>query len=484
MENKMTREEIVSSLPAYNKKVEMRRRINLIASFIALGFVLAVFVYLKFFNTQFEVADGEIRVKSSTAWVVRIPAEYKGQKITKVGDIAPGDLPDARFLYIEDGIESIHPGEPALFGNETIVAVRLPNTLNYISNKAFMKYYALKKVYWDAAPENTVIGRKAFMYTQIRKFVIPEGVTAIGDMCFYQCEKLEKVTMPDTLTKLGVGAFAYCGNLETVQLPKKIDLVSDFLFSECLNLKTVEMGDNIRAIGRFAFYNTSVTEEQFPDDLYYAAYHTADAMNKMGRKRGWYSGSPAKVVLLDKRGDDVNSEYFEYETIFYDKEKEKEFFVEKNKIPPEVFEEPADSDRIWIEGTYYKLPLKHEDFFANGEWEIIDEEKRTKDVYYRLKHIETGHVMDIYENTERTKIENLVVRYHMDYCCIVLPGGIPMGDSLGHRYCMEDYLPSDRNTFITDSETFLIGPKDNPVECEYIFDRVVFDQPTFILRFI
>lgn len=475
MENKMTREEIVSSLPAYNKNVEMRRRINLIASFIALGFVLAVFVYLKFFNTQFKVSDGEIGVKSSTAWVVRIPAEYKGQKITKVGDIDPGDFPDARFLYIEDGIESIYLGEPALFGNETIVAVRLPNTLNYISNKAFMKYYALKKVYWDAAPENTVIGKKAFMYTQIRKFVIPEGVTVIGDMCFYDCEKLEEVTMPATLTKLGVGAFAYCGNLETVQLPKKIDLVSDFLFSQCNNLKTVEMGDNIRAIGRFAFYNTPVTEEQFPDNLHYAAYYPADAMYKME--------SPAELVLLNKRGDAADSEYFESETIFYDKEKEKEFFAEKNKIPPEVFEEPADSDRIWIEGKYYKLPLKHEDFFANDEWEIIDEEKRTKDVYYQLKHIETGHVMDIYENMERTKIENLVVRYHMDYCSIVLPGGIPMGDSLGHHYCIEDYLSSDSNTFITDTETFLIGPKDNPVECEYIFDSAVYSQPTCILYF-
>ena len=135
----ITREEIVASLSVYNKKVKIGRTIHLITSFIILCFVLAIFVYLKFFNTQFEVSDGVISVNNSTAWVIRIPAEYQGEQITEF-KLPEGSWPDARFLYIEDGIERIH-GELLFLGNDKIVAVRLPNTLNYISSNAFAKYY-------------------------------------------------------------------------------------------------------------------------------------------------------------------------------------------------------------------------------------------------------------------------------------------------------------------------------------------------------
>lgn len=480
MENKITREEIVASLSVYNKKVKIGRTIHLITSFIILCFVLAIFVYLKFFNTQFEVSDGVISVNNSTAWVIRIPAEYQGEQITEF-KLPEGSWPDARFLYIEDGIERIH-GELLFLGNDKIVAVRLPNTLNYISSNAFAKYYSLRKVYWDAPPENTVIGRMAFMYTNIREFTIPEGVTCVGDMCFFDCDKLEKVTMPDSLKKLGVGTFAYCGELETVQLPENIDLVPDFLFMECEKLKTVEMGDNIRAIGRFSFFNTCVTQEQYPENLYYASYHTADATDEPS---SWIEPT-SFVCFIVGHEDYVTSKIIEYDTIYYDKEKEKEFFAEKNGAPLEVFDEPVNSDRIWMEGKYYKLPLKQEDFFGSDEWEVIEEDynEYKNTTYYTFRNRKSGHVMNLDINNASGAIVKMYVRYHKEYCSIVLPGGIPVGDSLGHYYCLEEYLDVLKNReFITDSERFLIGPEDCPVECEYFIERDFYDHPIFTLDF-
>ncbi len=467
--------EIVASLPAYDKKEKIRRTIQMSLSFISLGIVLVIFVYLKFFNTQFVVSDGEISVEKSTAWVVRVPAEYKGEQITDFY-LYGSEYQDTRFLYIEDGIERIQ-GKQNWFANEKILAVRLPNTLNYISHGAFAKYYSLRKVYWDAAPENAVIGRMAFMYTDIKEFTIPEGVTTVGDLCFYDCENLKKVTMPESLVKLGVGTFAYCTKLETVQLSEKMDLIPDFLFTECRNLKTVEMGENIRAIGRFSFYNTCVTKEQYPKNLYYASYHTADSI-----KTPWRS--LVDCLLGDE--DFKSSTLSELDTIYYDKEKESEFFAEKNEIPLEVFDEPVNSDRIWIEGKYYKLPLRQEDFLGSDEWEVLEEDydEDSDYTYYTFGNRKSGREMRMSINKASGEAARLYVYYNEDYCSIVLPGGIPMGDSLTHYYCLEEYLDVVKNRgFITYSESFLIGPEDCPVECEIIIKRRNYSQSSFGLNF-
>ena len=59
------------------------------------------------------------------------------------------------------------------------------------------------------------IGNDAFNNNNsrnIKRVVIPEGVTEIGGGAFADCQYLEYVSFPSTLTTLGGGAFSYCGN--------------------------------------------------------------------------------------------------------------------------------------------------------------------------------------------------------------------------------------------------------------------------------
>lgn len=464
-ENTITREEIVAALPAYDRKVTTGATVKVIISFISLALVFAVFVYLKVFNTQFSVREDYycegryvLEVEKTTAWILRCPAEYQGKEIKEVWDIGSSTCPDVRFVYMEDGIEEYQESYGMTWETK-IIAIRLPDTIKYIAPHAFENWSSLKKVYWDVAPENTVIGACAFAGSGLREFTIPEGVTYVGWKCFYKCKKLEKVTMPDSVTKAGVGTFAYCKSLEEVQLSENIDLIPDFMFSECTNLKTVEMGDNIRAIGHYAFYDTLVTQEQFPDNLYYyTTYHSDD-------KQG---GIHTEDILRDYDPHFTPSLHSEYETVYYDKVKEKQFFAEKYGAPLEVFDEPADSDRIWIEGKYYQLPLKTEDFLENAEWEA--EEIADSD-FIRLKHAKTGHIMYLALNRENGKEDSLYVMHEEAYCSIVLPGGIPMGDSLAHYYCLEKYSSRFKDEFVSGYESFFIGTEDNPIECYYNINR-------------
>lgn len=52
--------------------------------------------------------------------------------------------------------------------------------------------------------------------SSIKKLVVEEGVTSIGDYAFYGCENLTEVTLPDGLKTIGARAFVYCYALNTI----------------------------------------------------------------------------------------------------------------------------------------------------------------------------------------------------------------------------------------------------------------------------
>ncbi len=53
----------------------------------------------------------------------------------------------------------------------------------------------------------------------IKKVVVNDGVTSIGDFAFRNCTNLESVTISDSATKIGRYAFDGCGNLKSLSMP-------------------------------------------------------------------------------------------------------------------------------------------------------------------------------------------------------------------------------------------------------------------------
>ena len=88
----------------------------------------------------------------------------------------------------------------------------------------------------------------------IKRIIIDDGVTSIGDYAFSSCTQLEELTLPSTLTQIGKNAFTGC-SLKTLVLPDSVESVGNSAFSYCDNLTDLTLSSSLKTIGESAFYN-------------------------------------------------------------------------------------------------------------------------------------------------------------------------------------------------------------------------------------
>lgn len=122
----------------------------------------------------------------------------------------------------------------------------------------------------------------------LEKVILPEGLEVIGDMAFYQCERLKEVNIPSTVKRIDSDAFKYCSSLNTVKLPVGIESVGGGafagtnvtemdlsnvksaintrfgdmeMFADCKNLKRVTLSPMIERVADKMFIGCTSLEE-------------------------------------------------------------------------------------------------------------------------------------------------------------------------------------------------------------------------------
>ena len=99
----------------------------------------------------------------------------------------------------------------------------------------------------------TRIGRYGIaMCSKLTGMSIPKGVTEIGDFGLAG-NGLTAVTLPDGLQSLGRGAFDTCASLTNTTLPAAITAVPGKCFADCTKLLNVKYAGTVTAIGDLAF---------------------------------------------------------------------------------------------------------------------------------------------------------------------------------------------------------------------------------------
>lgn len=91
---------------------------------------------------------------------------------------------------------------------------------------------------------------------QIKRVIIDEGITSIGDWVFYNFyPNLEVVNLPSTLQRIGKYTFAHCPKLQKAILPNNLKEIGDGAFDNCVKLSNPTLPRSITKIGEGAFFN-------------------------------------------------------------------------------------------------------------------------------------------------------------------------------------------------------------------------------------
>ena len=155
----------------------------------------------------------------------------------------------------------------------------------------------------------THIGDSAFEdCSSLAAIVIPDSVTDIGERAFYGCDNLAKVTLGSSVKTIGAGAF-FCSDISEIVIPDSVTDIGDWAFSGCYYLAKVTLGSSVKTIGAYAFYSSGISEIVIPDsvtDIGNRAFYGCDNLAKVTL------GSSVKTIGEDAFDycDDLKSVYY------------------------------------------------------------------------------------------------------------------------------------------------------------------------------
>ena len=119
-------------------------------------------------------------------------------------------------------------------------------------------------VYEEATGTLTTSGTGAMTYLpwnsyrpKIKKVVLNDGVTSIGDYAFEDCSGLSAIVIPNSVTSIGNGAFSGCSSLTSIEIPNSVTSVGEGAFAFCSDLTALVIPNSVTSIGDYAFYNCS-----------------------------------------------------------------------------------------------------------------------------------------------------------------------------------------------------------------------------------
>ena len=98
-------------------------------------------------------------------------------------------------------------------------------------------------------------------------YIIPSGITGIGDNAFACCANLVNVKIPMGVTVIGEFAFACCHQLKRINIPDSVTDIGDGAFVGCVNWKSVRLPAGVKNIGNSVFAHCGLFRADIPDGV-------------------------------------------------------------------------------------------------------------------------------------------------------------------------------------------------------------------------
>jgi hypothetical protein len=148
-----------------------------------------------------------------------------GNSVSNIGDYAFSGCTSLASVTIGDHVTNI--GEEAFESCTSLTSVGIPNSVTSIGDQAFLSCTSLTAITVDTGNsvyssvdgvlfnwnQTTLI---TFPQGKAGSYLVPNGVTSIGDGAFFACASLNSVTVPSSVVSIGEGAFWNCLSLTGV----------------------------------------------------------------------------------------------------------------------------------------------------------------------------------------------------------------------------------------------------------------------------
>ena len=109
----------------------------------------------------------------------------------------------------------------------------------------------------------TTIGDDAFSFEDdwvendggynVTSVSLPDGLKSIGRLAFEGCAGLTSISIPQSVNRIGEGAFEGCISLSSITIPSGVTKIEDVVFQSCESLKSIVVPSGVTSIGQAAF---------------------------------------------------------------------------------------------------------------------------------------------------------------------------------------------------------------------------------------
>lgn len=92
-------------------------------------------------------------------------------------------------------------------------------------------------------------------YSSVRKIVVTEGVTGIGDWAFHRCYNATSVTIAGSVESIGAYAFYNCNALTQLTISDGLRSIGEYAFRACYDLTSVTLPASLVEVEENVFYD-------------------------------------------------------------------------------------------------------------------------------------------------------------------------------------------------------------------------------------
>ena len=184
--------------------------------------------------------------------------------VAYIGKYAFASCKDLNSLTLANGVTNID--EYAFAFCSALTSISIPSSVTTIGYRAFDSCSSLTEIQVES--DNTVFDSRENSNALIRtadntlivgcqNTTIPNSVTSIGELAFWNCINLASIVIPNNITSIGKCAFTGCTGLTSISIPNSVTSIEYCTFTDCSKLATVIIPNSVTKIGEGAFMRCS-----------------------------------------------------------------------------------------------------------------------------------------------------------------------------------------------------------------------------------